>query len=55
MMLASKLFDEGLVTTGQAAEIDGLSKRVFIEVLGKYNVSLFQYDVEELKQDIANA
>lgn len=26
MMLASKLFDEGLVTTGQAAEIVGLSK-----------------------------
>ncbi|MEM8896983.1 MAG: UPF0175 family protein [Bacteroidota bacterium] len=55
MMLASKLFDEGLVTAGQGADIVGLSKRAFIELLGKYNVSLFQYDVEELKQDIANA
>ena len=55
MMLASKLFDEGLITAGQGAEIVGLSKRAFIELLGKYNVSLFQYDAEELKQDIANA
>ena len=55
MMLASKLFDEGLITAGQGAEIVGLSKRSFIELLGKYNVSLFQYDAEELKQDIANA
>ncbi len=55
MLFASKLFDEGLITTGQGAGMVGLSKQAFIEMLGKYNVSIFQYDFDEVEEDIANA
>ncbi len=55
MIFASKLFDEGLITSGQGAKIVGLSRRTFIELLGKYGVSAFQTDEDELLQDIANA
>ena len=54
MLLAAKLFDEGLISTGQGAEMVGLSKHAFIEMLGKYKVSIFQYDINELEEDIEN-
>ncbi len=34
---------------------EGLSKQDFIELLGKYKVSVFQYDMDEIEEDIANA
>lgn len=55
MLFAAKLFDEGLITSGQGAVMVGLSKQAFIELLGKYKVSVFQYDINEIEQDIANA
>lgn len=55
MLLAAKLFDEGLITSGQGAAMVGLSKRAFIEMLGKYKVSVFQYDIDEIEEDVANA
>lgn len=55
MLFAVKLFEEGLITTGQGAEMVGLSKRAFIELLGKYKVSIFQYGIEEIEEDLANA
>lgn len=55
MLLASKLFDEGLISSGQGAVMVGLSKRAFIEMLGKYKVSIFQSSIEEIEEDIANA
>jgi predicted HTH domain antitoxin len=55
MLLAVKLFEEGLITSGQGAEMVGLSKQAFIEMLGKYKVSVFQYGIEEIEADIANA
>lgn len=55
MLLACKLFEEGLISSGQGAEMVGLSKQAFIELLGKYKVTIFQYDIEEIKEDVANA
>jgi predicted HTH domain antitoxin len=55
MLLAAKLFDEGLINTGQGAEMVGLSKQAFIEMLGKYKVSIFQYDIDEIEEDLSNA
>lgn len=55
MMVASKLFNDGKLSSGEAAEIVGLSKRSFIELLGKYDVSLFSSELNELEEDIANA
>jgi hypothetical protein len=33
----------------------GISKRAFIEILGKYGVSLFSQSIEDLDKDISNA
>ncbi len=54
MIIASKLYELGKLSSGQAAEVAGLSKRAFIELLGKYNVSVFGYDEKELKADLKN-
>ena len=53
--VASKMYEDGLVSAGQAAEIVGISKRAFIEILGKSGVSLFSPSVDDLDKDIANA
>ena len=55
MHLASKWYEEGKLSSGQAADMVGISKRAFIELLGKYGVSVFGYDFEELENDLANA
>lgn len=55
MIIASKLYEEGKLSSGQAAEIAGLSKRAFIELLGRYGVSVFSTLVSDLESDIANA
>ena len=55
MIVASKLFEEGKISSGQASKIVGISKRTFIEILGKYKVSIFGYDFEDLEEDLANA
>lgn len=54
MHLATKLFEEGLISSGQGAEMLGLSKRAFIEVLGQYGVSIFQYGMDEIIQDLSD-
>jgi len=55
MIIASKLYEEAKLSAGQAAEIVGLSKRAFIEMLGKYGVSVFSTSISDLNSDIANA
>lgn len=53
--VATKLYEDGLVTSGQAAEMAGLSKKSFVEILGKYGVSLFSQSENDLLNDIKNA
>jgi len=53
--VATKLYEDGLVTAGQAAEMAGLSKKSFVEILGKYGVSLFSQSEDDLLNDIKNA
>jgi predicted HTH domain antitoxin len=52
MSLAAILFDRGALTSGQAAQIAGISKRSFIELVGKYGVSIFQYDEDEFMEEL---
>jgi len=33
----------------------GISKRAFVELLGRYGVSLFSRSIEDLQKNIANA
>ena len=53
--LAAKLYEDGLLSSGQAANVAQLSKRAFIEIMGKYGVSVFNTNVNDLMKDIANA
>lgn len=55
MLIASRLYEDGRVSSGQASEIVGVSKRVFVEIMGRYNTSLFGRDFSDLEEDIANA
>ena len=55
MVLASKLYELGKLTLGQAAEMVGYSKETFMELLGDYGVSFINYSPEELEDDIKNA
>ena len=54
MIVASKLYELGKLSAGQAAEVAGVSKRTFLELLGKYNVSVFGYDEKALEKDFQN-
>ena len=51
-LLAVKLYEVGKVSLGQAAKLAGFSKRAFMEVLGRHHVPLFDYDPEELRQEV---
>ncbi|GHV47177.1 hypothetical protein FACS1894181_00090 [Bacteroidia bacterium] len=55
MLVASKLYEQGKLSLGQASEVAGLSKRTFAELLGSYDVSLFNYPASDLSHDVANA
>ena len=55
MILASRLYEQGKLSLGQAAELANLSKRTYVELLGKYNVSIFNYPASDISRDVANA
>ena len=52
--LASKMYEDGILSSGQAAQLAGLSKRSFIEIMGKFGVSVFSSSVDDLLNDIKN-
>jgi len=54
-LCAAKLYEKGSLSIGQAAEMAGYSKRIFMELLGSYDVSVFNYSEIELEKDILNA
>lgn len=55
MHIAAKLYEDGTLSSGQAAELAGLSKKSFIEIVGKYGVSVFSSSLDDLDSEIANA
>lgn len=55
MLLASKMFEKGLLSVGQSAQMVGYSKRTFMELLGNYQVSVLNYPAEDIMQDLDNA
>lgn len=52
LLLAIKLYEVGKVSLGQAAKLAGFSKRAFIDVLGQSHIPLFDYDPDELEQEV---
>jgi len=55
MIIAARLYEQGRLSLGQAAEVAGLTKRTFAELLGSYNVSIFNFPASDLSKDVANA
>lgn len=53
MQLAAQLFDKGILSSGQAADLAGISKKEFLENVGKYGVSIFGESIEDI-DDIIN-
>lgn len=52
MILAAQLFDKAILSSGQAADIVGISKREFIETVGKYGVSIFGETIKDIKRSL---
>lgn len=52
MAIASRLYETGRLSMGQAAELVGLSKRSFMELLGSYGVSVFNYPPSDLDREL---
>lgn len=55
LLLAFKLYEQGRLSLGKAAEFAGYSKKSFAEVLSRYNVPVFSYPASDLARDVANA
>lgn len=50
MIIASSLFDQGILSSGQAAEMVGVTRRQFLEEVGKYGVSIFGETAEDIEE-----
>lgn len=51
--LAAKMYESGKLALGQAAELAGLSKVAFSEILADYDVSLINYPPSDIIKDVA--
>lgn len=55
LMIASKMYEQGKLSLGQAADVAGLTKKAFIEILNNYNISIFNFPASDIENDVANA
>lgn len=52
MQLAAHLFEKGLLSSGQAADLVEITKRKFLENVGKYGVSIFGESIDDIEQTL---
>lgn len=55
LLFASSLYNKGKLTLGQAADLAGLSKKTFMELLSDYGVPVINHLSTDLDSDIENA
>jgi len=55
IILAGELYVRERLSLGQAADLAGLSKRAFIEIIGKYGFSIFSESMDDFRLDLENA
>ena len=55
MAAAAKLYEIGKLSSGRAAELAGVSRVSFLQILARYNVPIFSLTAAELEQDLRNA
>ena len=49
---AIKWYEMRFISQGRAAEIAAVARSEFIDALGRYEVSPFQYDVDEIAEEV---
>lgn len=49
---AVKWYEMKKISQGRAAEIAGISRSEFIDALGRFDVSPFQYDADEVLKEL---
>jgi predicted HTH domain antitoxin len=52
LMAALKMFELGKLSSGQAAELAGMSRVEFFEMCRRYRVSVFNYPPEEIEVEL---
>jgi len=52
MAAAAKLYEIGKLSSGRAAELAGVSRVSFLQMLDRYNVPIFNPTAEELEQEL---
>ncbi len=55
VIVAGELYQRGKLSLGKAAAVAGLTKRTFIEIMGKYGFSIFSDSIEDFRHDLENA
>lgn len=55
MTIVINHYESGKPSLGQAAKMVGISKRTFIELMGKFGGSIFSDSIKDLENDIVNA
>ena len=55
MAAAAKLYEIGKLSSGRAAELAGVSRVSFLQMLNRYKVPIFNPTAAELEQDLRNA
>lgn len=53
-LIALELYREGRISAGKGAEMLGMSKRMFIQLLSQHGLSYFTELPEELKEQVDN-
>lgn len=53
--LIAKLYQDGLLSAGQAAQVLGITHKKFLENLGGFGVSVFSESAEDFLNDVKNA
>lgn len=55
LLLAVKLYEEGKLSTGLAAQLAGVPRVTFFFLLSRYGLSPFGESADELESDLVNA
>jgi predicted HTH domain antitoxin len=55
MLAAVKLFELGKLSSGRAAQLAGVSRVTFLQLLREYHTSPFMITEEELQEDVNHA
>lgn len=54
-LVAAKLYELGRISSGRAAEMAGIERVQFLQNLGKYRISVFNYPLQDLGCEIREA